>query len=254
MHIYKKFDVFGVGINGISLNTAIFQIVEMSKKKQAAQITPLAVHGLMIAVQNPNFLKILNNFTLVLPDGQPIRYCLNIFHNLNLKNRVYGPDLMLGLCKELALNEIPLYLYGSTETVVNHLVNNLHNQFPNLHISGFQASKFRELSDDELESLAQQISKTNAQVIFIGLGCPLQEKFAYRLGRYFPGVIVVVGAAFDFLSGNKPMAPRWMQSFSLEWLFRLILEPRRLWYRYLYFNTQFVLHFLNFLIFRKRKK
>ena len=249
-----KYDLFGIGISGICLQKAISVIVNYAKNSQSAKVTALAVHGLMTAVNDVEYANILNQFQLILPDGQPIRYSLNFFHGLKLKQRVYGPDVLLGVCHELSILQIPIYIYGSTEKVNTKLVRNLIKKFPNLIVGGSQFSVFRSLTDFELIHLAESMIASKSRIVFVGLGCPLQERFCHRLSRYYPGVIVTVGAAFDFIAGNKKMAPEIMQNNGLEWLFRLFQEPGRLWRRYLFTNSQFIFLFIYYSLINKMKR
>jgi exopolysaccharide biosynthesis WecB/TagA/CpsF family protein len=150
---------------------------------------------------------------------------------------------MLYVCDQAAVNEIGVYLYGSYPNVVENLRDNLIARFPKLRIVGCEPSVFRQLTKREDEALVDRIDRSGAGIVFLGLGCPLQEIFAYAHRGRIPAVQICVGAAFDFHAGNKKMAPVWMQQYSLEWVFRLTQEPRRLWPRYIITNTMFLMYF-----------
>ncbi len=215
-------------------------IVEAAKKRYSVLVSALAVHGLIVAAQNYNFKSRINGFGIVAPDGQPVRAALNLLYKANLSQRVYGPELMLRLCKQSAKEKIGVYLYGSTSSVVKKLRQNLLDRFPNLSIVGYEPSLFRPLSPKEDEALVDRINASGAGILFVGLGCPLQENFAHDHKDRIHAVQVCIGAAFDFHADNKRMAPSWMQQYGLEWFFRLMQEPRRLWKRYLTTNSSFL--------------
>lgn len=218
-------------------------LIDLAKRDRRAVITALAVHGLTLAAEDHSFGIKINDFDLVVPDGQPIRWALNLLHKTRLADRVYGPELMLRLCRKATDHGVGIYLYGSYPQVVSDLSASLLHLFPALRICGKEPSVFRPLSPEEDKALIERINGSGANFLFVGLGCPLQEIFAYEHKLSINGIQVCVGAAFDFHAGNKPMAPPWMQRNGLEWLFRLSREPGRLWQRYLFTNTIFLMKF-----------
>jgi N-acetylglucosaminyldiphosphoundecaprenol N-acetyl-beta-D-mannosaminyltransferase len=156
------------------------------------------------------------------------------------QQRVYGPALVNHLLSAAAERDISVGFYGSTPEVLHAMIQRAKGKWPDLIVACRISPPFRELRPDEAQELAQQITESGARILFVGLGCPKQERWmAAHRGR-IPAVMIGVGAAFDFLAGTKPMAPRWMQTAGLEWLFRLMCEPRRLWRRYLYQNPRFM--------------
>ena len=202
-------------------------------------ISALAVHGLMTGVLQSQYKYRLNHFDLLVPDGQPVRWALNLLHGARLRDRVYGPNLMLALCSRAEEERLGVFLYGSTEEVLCGLRRNLEHQFPCLRIAGMEPSKFRRLSAEERTDLIARIRSAGAAIVFVGLGCPRQEIWGYELREALSMPLVAVGAAFPFLAGTVPQAPKWMQDRGLEWLFRLLAEPR-LWRRYLFLNPLYV--------------
>ena len=236
----QKRGLFGVSVSSTTYEEATSCIVQAAKRRSSASVSALAVHGLMLAAQDPQLKSQLNSFGIVAPDGQPVRMALNFLYQAKLSQRVYGPELMLRLCASCAVENVSVYLYGSTEAVVYRLKENLMEQFPNLMIVGVEPSLFRNLSTEEDAALVERINASGAGILFVGLGCPLQEKFAHDHLNKIQAVQVCIGAAFDFHSGNKRMAPAWMQQHGLEWFFRLMQEPRRLWKRYLTTNSSFL--------------
>jgi exopolysaccharide biosynthesis WecB/TagA/CpsF family protein len=152
---------------------------------------------------------------------------------------------MLRLCREASRSGIGVYLYGSLPQVAEKLDGELKRKFPALFVAGWESPPFRSLSQEEDAAVVERINSSGAGIVFVGLGCPKQEIFAYEHRDRLKAVQVCVGAAFDFHAGNKKMAPKWMQRSSLEWLFRLVQEPRRLWRRYIFTNVIFVLKIIS---------
>jgi len=157
-----------------------------------------------------------------------------------LPDRVYGPNLTLRVAEAFAEKGLSLYLYGSQQDVLDKFTQNLKQDFPNLKIVGVEPSKFRKLSSDERIELVARIKKSGANGVFLGLGCPKQEIWAYEYRNLLEIPILAVGAAFDFHAKTLPQAPQIMQKYGLEWLFRLVHEPTRLWRRYLILNPLYL--------------
>lgn len=236
----QKHSVFGINISATSYKQALEKVIEAAKAKKPSCVTHLAVHGLVLGSNDALLRSKLNRFDIVAPDGQPVRLALNLLHKTNLRDRCYGPQFMDLVCERAVIEKIGVYLYGSHPHVVRALHDNLLVKYPGIKIVGYEPSLFRPLTKSEDEALLSRIKNSGARITFIGLGCPLQEQFAYEHKDKINAVQICVGAAFDFHSGNKKMAPKWMQKHSLEWFFRLFQEPRRLWRRYLLTNTIFI--------------
>jgi N-acetylglucosaminyldiphosphoundecaprenol N-acetyl-beta-D-mannosaminyltransferase len=199
-----------------------------------------AAHAIVTAANDPSLREAVNTFELIGTDGQPVRWAMNWLHGTKLRDRVYGPELMLRLCRRAAELDVGIYLYGSSTEVIEALQRNLLEKYPGLRIVGAEAPPFRPLSHHEEEAMFERINQSGAGLVFLGLGCPKQDFFAHRYRDRIHAVQVCVGAAFDFHAGRKRTAPGWMQRCGMEWLFRLASEPRRLWRRYLVTNTQFL--------------
>jgi N-acetylglucosaminyldiphosphoundecaprenol N-acetyl-beta-D-mannosaminyltransferase len=236
-----KRNILGILINAIDCESAVDQIVTAARQSLPAAVSALAVHGVMTGVLNAEHRYRLNHFDLLVPDGQPVRWAMNFLHRTRLRQRVYGPNLTLRLCERASAEGLGVYFYGSTPRVLSKLKQNLQIQFPWLQIAGMQASKFGTLSPMERDDVTERIRRSGASIVFVGLGCPRQEVFAYEFRELLARPIVSVGAAFDFLAGTAPQAPQWMQDKGLEWLFRFGIEPRRLWRRYLLLNPIYLI-------------
>ncbi|WP_209011004.1 WecB/TagA/CpsF family glycosyltransferase [Labrenzia sp. PHM005] len=242
MMLHKgKFNVLGVSVDALDYAYAVDSVLAAAKENRPFKVTALAVHGVMTGVMDPVHRWRLNGFDLVTPDGQPVRWALNLIHRTNLAKRVYGPDLTLHVCEAAAKDGIPVYFYGSRSEVLEALVSRLQAKFPELKIAGSAPSQFRQVSSDEKEQIAQKIRESGAGIVFVGLGCPRQEVFVHEFAEAIGKPLLAVGAAFDFHAGLKQQAPRWMQDRGLEWFFRLMQEPGRLWRRYLGLNSYFLI-------------
>lgn len=236
----RKYNLFGVEISATTYEEALEVTMAAAEQGRAAIVTHLA-EGVVMLSSDPSLRSKVNSFEIVAPDGQPVRWALNLLYGTNLPDRVYSPELVLKLCRRAAEAGVGVYLYGSYPNVVERLRANLIRQFPSLQVVGCVSPPFRPLTPEEDEAAVEQINRSGAGLVFLGLGCPLQDVFAYDHRHSIKAVQVCVGAAFDFLAGNKKMAPKWMQRNGLEWLYRLMQEPRRLWRRYLVTNTIFLI-------------
>jgi N-acetylglucosaminyldiphosphoundecaprenol N-acetyl-beta-D-mannosaminyltransferase len=235
-----KRDILGVMVDVVDYESAVAQIIDAARQRRAYAATALAVHGVMTGALDPEQRFRLNDFDLVVPDGQPVRWALNLLHAANLRDRVYGPSLMLALCERCAADGVSIYLYGSSAEVFAKLRASLQRQFPALSIAGAQSSKFRRITAPEKAEIVNDIRGSGAQLVFAGLGCPRQEVWAYEFHEALSMPVVAVGAAFDFHAGTIPQAPKALQDAGLEWAFRLVQEPKRLWRRYALLNPLYV--------------
>ena len=235
-----KRDILGVMVDAVDYESAVDQILHAARDGRGFAATALAVHGVMTGALDPEHRFRLNRFDLVVPDGQPVRWALNLLHSTRLTDRVYGPALMLALCERCASDGIPIYLYGSNESVLARLRERLEDRFPTLRIAGAQPSRFRRITPDEKASIVSDIRGSGARLVFAGLGCPRQEVWAYEFRDALAMPIVAVGAAFDFHAGTIRQAPPRLQRAGLEWAYRLSREPRRLWRRYALLNPLYV--------------
>jgi N-acetylglucosaminyldiphosphoundecaprenol N-acetyl-beta-D-mannosaminyltransferase len=236
----SKHNVLGVLVDVVDYRAATEQVLLAARQRQPLALTALAVHGVMTGVQDPEHAGRLNAFDLVTPDGQPVRWALNLLHRAGLSDRVYGPTLTEHVLAGCAAEELPVYLYGSTEDTLARLEPALTETFAGLKIVGSEPSKFRDAESEEPREIAERIRASGARVVLVGLGCPRQEVFVYALRDLVDVPLLAVGAAFDYHSGGLRKPPTWMQRYGLEWLWRLGMEPRRLWRRYLVLNPVYL--------------
>ncbi len=236
-----KKNILGILVDAVDYEAAVEQIIHAAKGHRPFAVATAPVHNLMEGVLNHEHKFRLNHFDLVTPDGQPVRWALNILHGAELADRVCGPKLTMRLLKRAEKENLGVYFYGNTPEVLSALRRNLESEFPCLRISGTAPSKFRRLSRQEQGRVAHRISESGASLVFVGLGCPRQDVWAYEYRELLSLPIVAVGGVFGILAGKVPQAPEWMQARGLEWLFRLWSEPRRLWRRYLFLNPIYTL-------------
>lgn len=235
-----KKNVLGVWVDAIDYEAVLSKVLLAARMKKGMAVSALAVHGVMTGVLDEVHRYRLNQFDLIVPDGQPVRWALNLLHGAELQDRVYGPTLMLEVCAQAAAESLPIYLYGSRPDVLASLRQNLTKRFPTLRIAGSQPSRFRRLSVEEKSEVVEEIRASGAAITFVGLGCPRQEVWAYEFNRELNMPVIAVGAAFDFHAGAQSQAPAALQRRGLEWLYRLVHEPRRLWRRYLFLNPMYM--------------
>ncbi len=238
--------VVSVGVS----KTNYAEVVELCKQwaterrhsppAEARYICVTSVHGVIMAQDDPELAKIFNAADIVTPDGMPIVWALRSFGSRD-QQRVYGPTLMLDLCRSAAENGHRIFFYGGREEALPQLVSRLRTQFPGLVVAGSYSPPFRTLTETENSEVCETITRSDADIVFVGISTPKQERWMYDHRYCFPGVTLIgVGAAFDFHAGRIRQAPAWMRRNGLEWLFRLAMEPARLWKRYLLVTPRFL--------------
>ncbi len=236
--------VAGVSVTAAEPEAILRQIMAWAQSGRSATVDFMPVHGLMVAARDPVHRARIAAFDIVAPDGQPVRWAINRLHGAELRKRTYGPHMMLDVCDAAARLGLPIYLYGGKPQVLEKLQANLTARYPGLRIVGAESPPFRPLTVAEDDAATRRINASGARIVFVGLGCPRQEVFAFEHRHHIDAVQLCVGAAFDMHAGALQMAPSWMQARGLEWLYRLWREPGRLWKRYLVTNSQFVAYLL----------
>jgi N-acetylglucosaminyldiphosphoundecaprenol N-acetyl-beta-D-mannosaminyltransferase len=212
--------------------------------REKGYICVAATHTVMVCDEDPELREAVLNSSLTVPDGQPLVWAMNAMGG-ELEDRVYGPELMARYCERAAARGTRMYLYGGrNQGALVQLALNLRKRFPGVKIVGGYSPPFRDLSEEEEDAIVGEMNGSKADVIWVGVGAPKQEKWmAAMRDRLDAAVLVGVGAAFDFHAGLIPQAPEWMQSAGLEWLFRMAQEPRRLAPRYVRYNPRFITGF-----------
>jgi N-acetylglucosaminyldiphosphoundecaprenol N-acetyl-beta-D-mannosaminyltransferase len=236
----KRFNVLGVGVDSLNMNLALKNIENWIDQGDANYVTVTGVHGVMESQKDKEILKIHNQAGMVTPDGMPLVWLGKLKGNKNVA-QVCGTELMLAVCKQSTIKGYRHFLYGGNEGVPKILERKLKERFPGLNIVGNYSPPFRPLRDEEDEEILKTINSTNPDIVWIGLSTPKQERWMARHVGRLNAVMIGVGAAFDFNAGLKKRAPIWMQKLCLEWFYRLLSEPRRLWRRALYNIPKFIL-------------
>lgn len=258
---YSKFNVndtnrtehrlsLGMRVDCTSYAAATRRIIHWAKRGQSRSVFAANVHTVMEAYDDPRFKEFINQADLVTADGMPLVWSLRL-QGLRQASRVYGPDLTPAVLKAAEQERINVGFYGATPAVVAALLSRLNQQNPKLRVTYAQAPPFRPLTPEEDRDAIRAITASGARILFVGLGCPKQERWIATHRGSIPCVMLGVGAAFDFLAGSKPQAPRWMQNSGLEWVFRLAAEPRRLWTRYAKHNPRFAVLMLRQLLWHR---
>jgi N-acetylglucosaminyldiphosphoundecaprenol N-acetyl-beta-D-mannosaminyltransferase len=236
----QRVNILGVSVNAIDMSIAVGAVRQWIDKDDRNFVCVTGVHGVIESYRDPTLRKIHNAAGLVTPDGMPLVWLGRMMGFAQIK-RVYGPDLMLAMCEYSIGRAYSHFLYGGGPEVPEKLAEELKDRFPGLKVAGTYSPPFRELTPDEDEGVIEMINDSGAQIVWIGLSTPKQEKWMSAHSKKLKApVLIGVGAAFDIHSGLKPQAPMWMRSSGLEWLFRLATEPKRLWKRYAINNPMFV--------------
>ncbi len=242
----KKQLVVSVGISKTSYGEVVSLCEHWARERRtgaperARYICVTSVHGIIMAHDDPEIARMLNEADIATPDGMPVVWALRSFGSPK-QQRVYGPTLMLKICESAAQSGTRVFLYGGREDTLPSLKERLQLQFPSLPIAGAYSPPFRPLSEAEDRNIQEEILASNADIVLVGISTPKQEKWMYDHRTCFPGLTMIgVGAAFDFHAGRIKQAPGWMQRNGLEWLFRLTTEPARLWKRYLLVTPRFL--------------
>ncbi len=219
------------------------QILKWSLAESGRYVCVSNVHMCMEAFDHPNFCKVVNEADLVVPDGKPLVWAQKLLGEKKAA-QVRGSDLLLTVCQEAENAGIPIGLYGGTEKSLVDFIVFLKTRYATLKIPFASSPPFRDLAQKEEEAYIQEINSSGAKIVFVGIGCPKQEKWMAKHKARLNCVTIGVGAAFDFFSGQKKHAPLWMQWAGMEWIFRLASDPKRLWKRYLKHNPRFIYYIL----------
>jgi N-acetylglucosaminyldiphosphoundecaprenol N-acetyl-beta-D-mannosaminyltransferase len=232
-------EVLGMRVDATSYEDASRRVVRWAHEQRSAYVCVATVHMVMEAFDSEAFQRIVNGADLVTPDGMPLVWALKSL-GIRDASRVYGPDLLPEVVELAAEENVPIGLYGGTQESLESFVRVLKARYPKIEIVCRIAPPFRPLTTEEDEAVTREIVASGARILFVGIGCPKQERWMVAHKERISAVMLGVGAAFDFHTGRVRQAPRWMQGAGLEWAFRLAMEPRRLWKRYAKHNPRFV--------------
>ena len=238
-----SYRVLGVRVDAVQIPEVCKRVAKWVAHRDGCHyVAVTGMHGIMEAQHEPAFKAVLNTADLVVPDGMPLVW-LSRIRGRPLARRVYGPELMLEVCRQTASRSVSHFLLGGAPGVADRLATALRHRFAELAIAGTCSPPFHPLSEGQEEDLLETINRAAPDIVWVGLSTPKQEQWMHRhRDRLKAAVLLGVGAAFDIHSGSRSQAPAWMRENGWEWLFRLIQEPRRLWRRYLLHGPQFLFY------------
>lgn len=246
--------VISMGVDVVNLDSSLAIVENLALAKEGSYVCVSNVHMCMETFDDEDFKDVVNSADLVIPDGRPISWAQKLLGKSNAE-QVRGQDIMNRLCKVSGSKNLNIGLYGgSSVSLLDQVVNNLKQSYPDIRITYTYSPPFRLLTNDEDQTVINDINNAKVNVLFVGIGCPKQERWMAEHKENLHCAMLGVGAAYDFIAGSKQHAPRWMQQVGLEWLFRLCSEPSRLWKRYLKQNPRFVYHFGKQLLAHKLSK
>jgi N-acetylglucosaminyldiphosphoundecaprenol N-acetyl-beta-D-mannosaminyltransferase len=236
----RYINILGIHVSAVNM-TSVLEVIEgWISSKGRFYVCVTGVYGIVESQRDSKLKMIYNRAGLATPDGMPTVW-LGRLHGFEKMQRVYGPDLMLALCDPSLGKGYKHFLYGGGVGGADCLSDSLIKRFPGLQIVGVISPPFRQLTQDEDTEVINRINNAAPDIVWVGLGAPKQEIWMYdHRNQIDAPVMIGVGAAFDFLAGKKKQAPRWMQRNGLEWFYRLMSEPKRLWKRYLINNPLFI--------------
>jgi len=248
--LLKSGYVIDTKIAALKFEDTVDVIEEWARIKKPSYVCICNTHSLVTASNDRGFQEALDKADLCTPDGMPLVWALKML-GFKDQDRVDGPKLMLKLCENSILNKNRIFLFGSTPGTLEKMTKALKERYEGIIICGSYSPPFRDLTNQEEHEIVELINHSRPDIVFVGLGCPKQELWMSRNLMKMNTVMIGVGAAFDFISGGKKRPPIFFQRIGLEWLFRLISDPKRLWKRYAYNNPMFIYKFI--VTFRRNK-
>ncbi len=234
-----KKQLISIDITTGSYTSFIDRLIDLAQSGKSSYVCVANVHMLVEAYNDTSFADVVNNADIVTPDGMPLTWGLKIIHNLT-QDRVAGMDLLPNLLSATSKKNMPVFFYGGTQGMLDQTELFIKQNFPFLNVAGMISPPFRKLSHEEEEEIIEKINSSGAQMIFVALGCPKQEKWMASMKGRIQATMIGIGGALPVMVGMQKRAPEWMQKASLEWLYRLSQEPQRLFKRYAVTNTTYL--------------
>lgn len=234
-----SYQIISLQISPYSFQEFIRKIINLGKARLSSYVCVANVHMCIEAYDNPSFANVVNSADLVTPDGMPLAKGVSWLYGKH-QDRVAGMDLLPDLLREAEENQLKVYFYGGTDEMQDTTKKFTEKYFPNLDAVGFYSPPFRSLTSEEEISIVQQINDSGANFVFVALGCPKQEKWMHAMKGRIHACMIGIGGALPVMVGVQKRAPKWMQDYSLEWFYRFLQEPKRLFRRYAYTNTKFM--------------
>lgn len=235
----ERKEIISLIISTHSYQAALHELTNLAKRRSPSYVCFANAHMIIEAYRNKNFRALVNASTLTLPDGMPIVFSLKLLHGV-AQERVAGMDFMTDVIRVCEAERLSVFFLGSTDQVLNAIKEKSERDFPNLKIAGMFSPPFRKTTIEETNAYIDMINRSGAHFVLVSLGCPKQENWMAQNSKNINAILLGVGGAFPVYAGLVKRAPNWMQRFSLEWLYRLLQEPRRMWKRYFVTNTMFI--------------
>ena len=235
----EKLKIISLSVNRISFNDCLEQVIAFALKKTSSYVCFANVHMVIEAHNDKSILNQVDNANLVLPDGKPLPIACKMLYGKK-QERISGMDFTPLLLEKANENKFSIFVYGSTENVITIFKEKINNNYPAIHFAGAISPPFRVLTDDEIKIDIEKINRAGTHLVLVALGCPKQEKWMAENSSKINAVLLGIGGALPVMAGIQKRAPRWMQNMSLEWFYRLIQQPGRLFTRYLYTNSYFL--------------
>jgi N-acetylglucosaminyldiphosphoundecaprenol N-acetyl-beta-D-mannosaminyltransferase len=248
---FKSCHLLGIPVHTGEYGRFVDRILEWGRRRRSAYVCVANVHMTIEAHDDPEFAAIVAGADLVTPDGMPLLFALRKIHGVR-QERVAGMDLIESLVEGAEREGLPIYFYGSDERTLRGMEARLRAEHPRLAIAGMHSPPFRDSTPEEKRADVEAINRSGAGLVLVALGCPKQERWMAESRGRIDAVMVGLGAAFRIYGGTSRRAPVWIRSLYLEWLYRLLQEPRRLWKRYLYSNSKFLVLLMTTLILARR--
>lgn len=234
-----KVKLFDSWVSTATYHEAVNKIIELATDKRSSFVCCANVHMLMEAQQQPKFNHVVNSADIVTPDGKPLSLLMKYQHGLS-QERICGMDLFADILAAAEQKDLSVFFYGSTANVLDLINTKARIQFPKLKIAGSYSPPFRPLTSEEDDAVVDMINASGANLVFVSLGCPKQENWMFDHKDKVHACMIGLGQAFLTYIGLEKRLPKWARNLSLEWLYRLYLEPKRLWRRYLIGNSMFL--------------
>jgi N-acetylglucosaminyldiphosphoundecaprenol N-acetyl-beta-D-mannosaminyltransferase len=237
--VTERFQIFSLSIHHTGFDESLSYIIDLAAKKTPSYVCFANVHMTIEAYRNKLFSDKVNNAALVLPDGKPIASAFKLLHDKK-QERISGMDITPALLKKANESHRSVFIYGSTIDVIDALKEKIRTDLPGIHFAGAISPPFRKPTGEETDADIQKINRSGADLVFVSLGCPKQEYWMAENSSKINAVLLGIGAALPVTAGIQKRAPKWMQNMALEWLYRLLQQPRRLFGRYLFTNSYFL--------------
>jgi len=237
--MFEKLKIVSLSVHHLGFNEGIELVTERALEKKPSYVCFANVHMVIEAYKNRSFLEMLSKADLVLADGKPIAIACKILHHKK-QERICGMDFTPRILEKANEKKLSAFIYGSTTAVISSAREKIISSYPNIRFAGAISPPFRQLTEEEIKNDIEKINLSGADLVFVALGCPKQEKWMAENSNKINSVLLGIGAALKVFAGLEKRAPAWMQNLSLEWFYRLIQQPGRLFKRYVYTNSYFL--------------